>query len=192
MDAWRRRRYPKHAPPGRRRSYHDLQGTHHTYLLITYGTGDTFHRGHQARWLDNIPDGTSDVSRTADPSSRVERSSKSRSHRLPHLFSRSKTNEDQKTNRTTFRTKKTQKLCRPASSCFCRATAVDDNFSLGYNIFVGGFVVNSSNNLGKKVAVWMFCFYGANELGLDRYRPIQAFNPCYVEPGIFSRFQLPR
>lgn len=32
-------------------------------------------------------------------------------------------------------------------------TAVDDNFSLDYNIFVGGFVVNSSNNLGKKVAV---------------------------------------
>lgn len=30
---------------------------------------------------------------------------------------------------------------------------LDDNFSLGYNIFVGRIVVNSSNNLGKKVVV---------------------------------------
>lgn len=71
-------------------------------------------------------------------------------------------------------------------------TAVDDNFSLDYNIFVGGFIVNSSNNLVKKVAVEMFCFYGANERGLDWYRSIQAFNPCYVEPGIFSRLRLVR
>lgn len=61
----------------------------------------------------------------------------------------------------------------------------DDNFSLGYNIFVGRNIVNSTNNLVKKVVVLkMFCFYGANEqFGLDRYLPIQAFNPCYSEPG---------
>lgn len=67
------------------------------------------------------------------------------------------------------------------------AAILDDNFSLGYNIFVGGIVVNSSNNLGKKVVVLvMFCFYGAKEPGLDRYLPIQAFNPCYVELGDYS------
>lgn len=65
---------------------------------------------------------------------------------------------------------------------------LDDNFSLGYNIFVSRNVVNSSNNLGKKVVVLvMFCFYGANEQsGLDRYLSIQAFNPCYVEAGNYS------
>lgn len=64
----------------------------------------------------------------------------------------------------------------------------DDNFSLGYNIFVGWNIVNSTNNLVKKVAVLkMFCFYGANEqFGLDLYLPIQAFNPCYLEPGNYS------
>lgn len=151
----RRRRHPKHAPPGRQRSYRgNLQGTH-TYLLISHGIGDTFHRAHQVRWRDYIPTGASDVSRTADPSSRVKRSLKSRSHRLLHLFSPSKTNEDQKTNRTTFRTKRTQKNTPSSFIMFLPddTTAVDDNFSLDYNIFVGGFVVNSSNNLGKKVAV---------------------------------------
>lgn len=71
--------------------------------------------------------------------------------------------------------------------------ATDDNFSLDYNIFVGRSVVNSTNNLGKKVVV--FCFYGANaQVGLDPYLPIQAFNPCYVESGNHShgfRMRLP-